>query len=66
MHLLSQTAWTFLNDQSQPNDSYTYLELDRITTAMASWLLEESNIHAGDRVLLVFFPGLHFMISLVV
>jgi hypothetical protein len=33
---------------------------------MASWLLDEAHINVGDRAMLVFFPGLHFMISLVV
>ena len=32
---------------------------------MASFLLNSSKLKAGDRALLVFFPGLHFMASLV-
>jgi acyl-CoA synthetase (AMP-forming)/AMP-acid ligase II len=58
-------GWTFLNDSGEVAESYTYRELDVITSAMASRLLSDAySLQQGDRVLLVFFPGLRFMISL--
>ena len=59
----NKIAWTFLNDHGIPIDTFTYLELDKATSALADYFLK-SSINPGDRVLLVFFPGLHFMISL--
>ena len=54
-----------MGDTGKVNDSYTYGELDRTTTALALYLLEECDLKRGERVLLVFFPGLQFMISLI-
>eukprot|EP00602_Paraphysomonas_sp_CaronLab_P007959 CAMPEP_0185034110 /NCGR_PEP_ID=MMETSP1103-20130426/23687_1 /TAXON_ID=36769 /ORGANISM="Paraphysomonas bandaiensis, Strain Caron Lab Isolate" /LENGTH=811 /DNA_ID=CAMNT_0027570633 /DNA_START=15 /DNA_END=2450 /DNA_ORIENTATION=+ len=61
----NKTAWTFLNDKSEPIDSYTYMELERITSTLAVHLTCDCGLQPGDRAMLVFFPGLHFMISLV-
>lgn len=41
-----------------------FQELDRTTSLAARHLLEKHNLRKGDRVLLVFFPGLHFTVSL--
>lgn len=60
-------AWTFLDDEGKVDECFTYLELDGITSALASHLLSDDapvKLKQGDRVLLVFFPGLHFMVSL--
>lgn len=57
-------CWTFLNDKGEITDQYTYKELDRITTSLASYLLNACDLKAGDRALLVFFPGLDFTITL--
>eukprot|EP00605_Chrysophyceae_sp_TOSAG23-4_P002020 GSChrysophyteH1.ASY1.ANO1.2235.1 assembled CDS len=61
-----KSAWSFLNDSGKSvEDSYTYAELERCTSALAAHLLSECNIKARDRVLLVFFPGLDFTVSLI-
>lgn len=60
-------AWTFLDDAGKVSECFTYRELDGVTSALASHLLSGEapvKLRQGDRVLLVFFPGLHFMISL--
>lgn len=36
-----------------------------MTTGLALYLLRDCKIQQGDRALLVFFPGLQFMISLI-
>ena len=61
---LDKIAWSFLDDKGDINDSYTYKELDRISSSLAFWLINATGLSKGDRVLLVFFPGLHFTISL--
>lgn len=57
-------AWTFLDDKGKPNDSYSYQELDHVSSSLAMWIAYNSGLKKGDRALLVFFPGLHFMVSL--
>ena len=63
----SKKAWTFLDDHGK-GERVMPEELDeRATNALASHLLSAEapvRLKQGDRVLLVFFPGLHFMISL--
>ena len=61
-----KTAWSFLDDAGAVNDTLTYDELERVTTVLAEHLLSaQCGLKAGDRVLLVFFPGLHFTASLI-
>lgn len=63
----NKKAWTFLDGAGEESECYSYLELEEITDALASHLLSAEapvRLQQGDRVLLVFFPGLHFMISL--
>ncbi|CAK9251168.1 unnamed protein product, partial [Sphagnum jensenii] len=57
-------VWSFLNDSSEVNDSYTYKELEKATDELAFQLIHTHNIRPADRVLLVFFPGLAFTASL--
>jgi acyl-CoA synthetase (AMP-forming)/AMP-acid ligase II len=38
-------------------------QLDNLTSALASHLLQNEGLAKGDRVLLVFFPGLDFSVS---
>lgn len=57
-------VWTFLDDKGDVNDSYSYRELDRASSSLAAYLLQSCKLRAGDRALLVFFPGLHFTASL--
>eukprot|EP00606_Chrysophyceae_sp_TOSAG23-5_P000911 GSChrysophyteH2.ASY1.ANO1.636.1 assembled CDS len=60
-----KAAWSFLDDAgSSVVDSYTYSELDNASTALANHLLDSSGVNPGDRVLLVFFPGLDFTVSI--
>mmetsp|Transcript_23706 Transcript_23706/g.40341 ORF Transcript_23706/g.40341 Transcript_23706/m.40341 type:complete len:814 (-) Transcript_23706:256-2697(-) len=60
-----KTAWSFLSDSGKINDSYTYGELERVTSMMALYLINDCKLKQGERALLVFFPGLQFMISLI-
>jgi acyl-CoA synthetase (AMP-forming)/AMP-acid ligase II len=62
---MDKKAWSFLDDKGEVSDSYTYKELDRATTSLAAYLLNVIKIKKGDRVLLVFFPGLAFTASLI-
>lgn len=60
-----KTCWSFCDDVGVVNDSFTYAELERATTALARHLTSpQCGLKQGDRVLLVFFPGLHFTASL--
>lgn len=61
-----KTAWSFCDDNGNVNDTFTYAELDQSTTALAHHLLSsQCGLKVGDRVMLVFFPGLHFTASLI-
>eukprot|EP01041_Mallomonas_annulata_P006309 gene6309-12767_t len=60
----NKNAWTFLDDKGSITDSFTYAELERVTTSLANFFLNSCDLKAGDRVLLVFFPGLNFTISI--
>jgi acyl-CoA synthetase (AMP-forming)/AMP-acid ligase II len=57
-------VWTFLNDKGEPNDSYTFKELEVATDYVCDYLLTSCKVKKGDRILLVFFPGLDFMAAL--
>jgi acyl-CoA synthetase (AMP-forming)/AMP-acid ligase II len=61
----NKKVWSFLNDKGVPNDEYTYKELDDSSSALAINLLQIHKLTKGDRILLVFFPGLDFTVSLV-
>jgi acyl-CoA synthetase (AMP-forming)/AMP-acid ligase II len=56
-------AWSFLGDKADILDSYSYKSLDDTTSALAHHLLTKERIKSGDRVLLVFFPGLDFTVT---
>lgn len=60
----NKKVWTFLNDKGIPNDEYTYKELEDSSGALAISLLQTHKLTKGDRILLVFFPGLDFTVSL--
>ncbi|WP_424186614.1 AMP-binding protein [Actinokineospora sp. G85] len=57
-----QIAYTFLQDGSTPSDQLTYGELARRAHAVAAILGESSS--PGDRALLLFPPGLDFVVAL--
>lgn len=58
-------AWTFLNDKGDIAEDYTYKQLETATNALAEYLIQPSTgLQKGDRVMLVFFPGLDFSVSL--
>jgi acyl-CoA synthetase (AMP-forming)/AMP-acid ligase II/acyl carrier protein len=61
----SKKVWSYLDDNCDVSDCYTYEELDKSSTYLASILLGTHSIKRGDRVLLVFFPGLAFTASLI-
>ena len=61
-----KVAWSFCDDYGTVNDSLTFAELEQCTTALSHHLLgPKSGLKAGDRALLVFFPGLHFTAALI-
>ena len=57
-------AWTFIEDNGKVSEEYTYMELRDAATVLANTLLNKHGIKSGDRVLLVFFPGLTFTASI--
>ena len=58
-------VWTFLNDTGSEVDSFTYLELDLCSSGLAEhFVSDKCRLKKGDRALLVFFPGLEFMLTL--
>ena len=58
-------VWTFLNDKGSEADSFTYLELDLCSSGLAEhFVSDKCRLKKGDRALLVFFPGLEFMLTL--
>ncbi len=58
-------AWTFLNDKGDISDEYSYQQLETATNTLCDYLTSPAcNLQKGDRVLLVFFPGLDFSVSL--
>src|SRR5215216_3380990 len=52
-------AYTFLLDSGAEEQTLSYGELERQACAIAGWL--QSNAARGDRVLLLFPPGLEFI-----
>eukprot|EP01035_Chromulina_nebulosa_P032122 gene32122-42875_t len=60
----NKSVWTFLNDKGDLTESYTYKELHGTVQFLSHSLKAKYNLKRGDRVLLVFFPGLDFTVSL--
>ena len=60
----SNKVWNYINDNLEITETYTYLELERASSFLASQLLDKYKLKAGDRALLVFFPSLSFSVSL--
>ncbi|RYY86427.1 hypothetical protein EON63_05795 [archaeon] len=60
----NKSAWIFLNDNGDPTDEYTYQELENASNHLADYLANQTSLKKGDRVMLVFFPGLDFTVSL--
>jgi amino acid adenylation domain-containing protein len=58
-----QVAFTYLSDGDSATDSITFLDLDRRARSVAAHLQELAR--PGDRVLLVFPPGLDFIVAFV-
>lgn len=57
-----EKAFTYLLDGADGERSVTYAELDRHARSIASWLQAEGM--AGKRVLLLYVPGLDFIVAL--
>lgn len=63
-------AWVYLDDKGNEVEKYTYKQLAATAQHLASQLIPPGNakspynLKAGDRVLLVFFPGLTFTVAL--
>eukprot|EP01033_Poteriospumella_lacustris_P019791 gene19791-gene20260 len=52
-------VWTFLDDRGEFVEDYSYQELQAATDHLAEYLTSPHvPLKRGDRVLLVFFPGL--------
>eukprot|EP01038_Epipyxis_sp_PR26KG_P004483 gene4483-6337_t len=60
----NKKVWSFLSDSGDIVDEYSYQELENSTACLAQSLQKNHKLNKGDRILLVFFPGLDFMISL--
>lgn len=59
----NKTALTFLKSDGSIEQQYTYKELDTESTKLGVWLLSNTSLQKGDRVMLVYPPGLEFIIS---
>lgn len=60
-HKGESTAYTFLNESGQPQNEMSYSQLDYYASIVARQLID--NAEQGDRVLLIFKPGLEFIVS---
>lgn len=56
-------SFTWFDDQGKQETSLTFRQLNVAVTAIADYLLQEEGIRAGDRVLLVFPPGVDFWLT---
>jgi acyl-CoA synthetase (AMP-forming)/AMP-acid ligase II/acyl carrier protein len=61
-HEPDRLAYTFLEDGDEVSASLTYADLDRRARVLAGYLLERGG--AGERALLLFPPGLDFLVAL--
>jgi acyl-CoA synthetase (AMP-forming)/AMP-acid ligase II/acyl carrier protein len=59
VHQPNDVAYHFLKDGLAPSGSLTYAELDQRARAIAGFL--QSHAKCGDRILLLYPPGLHFV-----
>jgi acyl-CoA synthetase (AMP-forming)/AMP-acid ligase II/acyl carrier protein len=59
-----KAAWSFLDDKGVLVDRYSYAELEFVTDELALYLRQDAQLSEGDRALLVFVPGLDFMVAL--
>ena len=62
VHQPAQSAYYFLKDGLAPDASLTYAELDQRARAIAGFLQNQAK--PGDRILLLYPPGLHFISAL--
>lgn len=60
----NKLVWSYLDDVGNINESYSYLQLETITSALAQQLQTKYHLQKNDRILLVFLPGLNFTIAL--
>ncbi len=60
IHLPDQVLYTFLSDGETEDSSLTYRELDRQARGIAA-MLQRNNCQPGERVLLLFPPGLEYI-----
>ncbi len=58
-HQPERNAYTFLRDGELEESSFTYAQLDRKARAISAWLQSEHAL--GERVLLLFPPGLEYI-----
>jgi len=63
IHQPEQTAFTFLRDGKIESASLTYQELDRYSKAIAQTLSNQYKDTAGTRALLLYPPGLEFIVA---
>ena len=64
----SKSLWTYVNGKGSPSASYTYAEAEEATRGLAHALLAPctaggAGLSRGDRALLVYPPGLDFVIA---
>jgi len=60
-----KVAYTFVDDRGVPSAALTYGELDRRTDIVARHLRFAAKVEAGARVLLVYPPGLDFIVAFI-
>ena len=61
----SKRALTFVDDSCNEAETLTYGELMRRARCVASALLGEWNVKPGDRVLMVYLPGVDFIVAMI-
>ena len=61
-HQTGREAYTFLGDGDEENGSVTYGELDRQARSVAS-RLQSTGVAGGERVLLLYPPGLEYAVA---
>lgn len=57
-------AWSFLNDNLEVTEAFTYKEIENASNALAKHLREDCKLNHGDKVLLVFPPTSLFALGL--